>query len=93
MSQSQIDGVVDELEGMIWEAENADFFSISDLQPLADRLKKLKWPKEYVPPTVSQKIKEYKTKDWLMLILAWFLVPLIFIALPFGWLYSKLFQA
>tara|TARA_Y100001973_G_C5076018_1_gene270031 strand:+ start:377 stop:649 length:273 start_codon:yes stop_codon:yes gene_type:complete len=90
MSKEIIQEVIVELEGIIWEAEKADYFSIDDLRPLIRRLKSVKWPEN---PTVAQKIKQYKAKDWLMLILAWFLVPIIILCLPFAYIYSMIFQS
>tara|TARA_B100000579_G_C22840478_1_gene861184 strand:+ start:2320 stop:2607 length:288 start_codon:yes stop_codon:yes gene_type:complete len=80
------DYVVDELKGIVEEAREGGFFSIDDIEELADDIERC----ELVGDSVAQKIKKYEKRDWLMLVAAWFLVPIIIIFLPFAWLYNKL---
>ena len=77
MPATTVDDVIKELEGIIWEAENAEYFSISDLKPVVDSLKAIDW---------AQK------PSWGRGICAWFLIPLFVVLLPVSYLYSFVFE-
>lgn len=74
------DAILD-LEGIVWEAENAEFFSIDDLPPIAEKLGKIEWQSKWTPFGVGD-----------VLAIGWYLVPIYVILLPFAYLYSIIFQ-
>ena len=80
----KFDEFIDDLEGIVWEAREQGFFSIDDVEDVATRMKNYKL--EYLDQP------EKSNKDLLRGAVAWFMIPIFLILLPFAWLYSFFFQ-
>lgn len=80
----KFDEFIDDLEGIVWEAREQGFFSIDDVEDVATRMKNYKL--EYLDQP------EKPNKDLLRGAVAWFMIPIFLILLPFAWLYSFFFQ-
>ena len=80
----KFDEFIDDLEGIVWEAREQGFFSIDDVEDVATRMKNYKL--EYLDQS------EKPNKDLLRGAVAWFMIPIFLILLPFAWLYSFFFQ-
>ena len=73
--------IVKQLKGIVYEAREGGYFSIDEIDDLANEILEMK-----INDDLKSKVEEYGFKDWSQLILAWFLVPFILIILPFAWL-------
>ena len=80
----KFDEFIDDLEGIVWEAREQGFFSIDDVEDVATRMKNYKL--EYLDQP------EKPNKALLRGAVAWFMIPIFLILLPFAWLYSFFFQ-
>lgn len=80
----KFDEFIEDLEGIVWEAREQGFFSIDDVEDVATRMKNYKL--EYLDQP------EKSNKDLLRGAVAWFMIPIFLILLPFAWLYSFFFQ-
>lgn len=80
----KFDEFIEDLEGIVWEAREQGFFSIDDVEDVATRMKNYKL--EYLDQP------EKSNKDLLRGAVAWFMIPIFLLLLPFAWLYSFFFQ-
>lgn len=76
--------VISHLEDIVIEAREGGFFSIDEIDDLANNLKSIK-----VKDDIRSKVENWNMKDWGALMLAWVLVPFIVCALPFAWIWSQ----
>lgn len=74
---------IEELDGIVWEAREQGFFSIDDVEDVSNKLKN--YVEEFDQP-VNQKGKVLHGA------VAWFMIPIFVVLLPFAWLYSFFFQ-
>ena len=73
---------IDDLESIVWEAENQDYFSISDLRPVIRKLVKAQMELKPEKPDPS----------WSKGFIAWISIPFFILLLPFAYFFSALFR-
>ena len=84
--RDEVDRVILELEGIVWEAREAGFFSIDDVEEMARQLKGIDWDSR------CSCMCPKNHPSWLKGFGAWLAIPFFVILIPFGYLYSFVFQ-